>query len=66
MIEFAGQDAMAASVTGQKSDLTASQRAGEKLIRGRPERRLDRHPFLVGEAFDVVKSAATDDTDPIF
>ena len=66
MVEFAGQNAMAASVTREKSDFAPSEFAGEQFIRRRTERRPDLHPFLVRETFDVIQPAATDDADFVF
>ena len=58
MIQFARHDAMSASVPGQEHDLAPREFAGEKIVRGRAERGFDLDPFLVGETFNVVKSAA--------
>ncbi len=66
VIQFAWQDAMAASVAREENDFAPAERASEKFIGWRTKRRFDFHPFLVGEAFDVIKSAAADDADFIF
>src|SRR6478736_6245937 len=54
---------MATRVAREENDFAARERAGEQFIRWRAKRRLDLDPFLIGEAFDVVKPAAADDAD---
>ena len=66
MVQFAGQNAVAAPVARQKNHFAPGELAGEKFIRRRAERRFDLHPFLVGEAFDVIQAAAADDADFVF
>ena len=66
MIQFAGQNPVAASVARQKNHVASGEFAGEQIIGRRAERRFDLHPFLVGEAFEVVKSGAADDADSMF
>ena len=63
MVEFAGHDPMAAPVTGKKNHVAPGELAGQQIVRRRAERGFDLHPFLVGEAFDVVKAGAADDAD---
>ena len=63
MIQLAGQNFVAASVSRQENHVASGDFSGEQIV-GRPaEGRFDFHPFLVGEAFDVVKSRAADDSD---
>jgi len=62
MIQLARQYAVASPVSGQKDHVASGQIAREQIVRGRPEWRFDLHPFLVCEAFDVVKSRTTDDS----
>src|ERR1700733_11444068 len=57
---------MAASVSRQENHFAPGNFSGEQIVRWRAEWRFDFHPFLVGEAFDVVKSRAADDSDSIF
>ena len=66
MIQFAGQDAVAAAVPRQENHVAPGEFAGEQIVRGRAKGRFDLHPFLVGEAFDVVKAGAADDADAMF
>ncbi len=66
MVQFAGQNAVAASVAREKNDLAPGEFAGEQIVGRFAERRFDRHPFLVGEAFDVIKPGAADDADSMF
>ena len=61
-----GQNPMAASVARQENHVAPGEFAGEQIIGRRAERRFDLHPFLVGEAFDVVKPGAADDADVMF
>jgi hypothetical protein len=53
-------------VAREKNDVAAGEPAGEKIIGGFSERGLDLHPFLMGKAFDGIKSAAADDADFVF
>jgi hypothetical protein len=66
MIEFAGKDAVAAAMSGQKNDLASGQSAGEQIVRGRSKRGLDFDPFLAGESIKMVKAGAADDADARF
>ncbi len=66
MVQFARQDAVAASVARQKNHLALGELAGEKRIGWIAERRFDLHPFLAGESFDVIQAAAADDADSEF
>ncbi len=54
---------MAASVAREKNHFAPGDFAGEQIIGWFSEWRFDFHPFLVGEAFDVVKPGAADDSD---
>ena len=65
MIQFAGQNAMAASVSRQENHFAPGEFAGEKIIRRRAKRRFDFDPFLIGETFNVIKSAAADNANSI-
>ena len=62
MIQLARQNAVAAAMSGQKNHIASGQPAREQIIRWRTEWCFDLHPFLVCEAFDVVKSRAADDS----
>ena len=66
MIQLARQNAVAASVARQKNHVAPGERAGEKFVRRRAERRFDLHPFLIGKTFDVIQAAAADDADFVF
>ena len=66
MVQFARQDAVAASVARKENDVASGEFAGEQIVGGLAERRFDFHPFLVGETFDVVKPGAADDADVMF
>ena len=66
MVQFAGQNPVAAPVARQENHVAPGEFAGEQIIGRRAERRFDLHPFLVREAFDVVKSGAADDADVMF
>src|SRR5664279_2987936 len=61
MVQFARQNPMTASMAREKNHVTPGKFAGEQIVGGIAERRFDLHPFLVGEAFKVVKSGAADD-----
>jgi hypothetical protein len=62
MIQFTRQYAVTPPVPGQKNYVASGQFAREQVVRGRPEWRFDLHPFLVCEAFDVVKPRAANDS----
>ena len=47
MIQFAGQNPVAAAVPRQEDHVAPGQLAGEQIVRGRAEGRFDLHPFLV-------------------
>jgi hypothetical protein len=65
MIEFAGQDAVAAAVSGQKNDVASGQFAGEQIVRGRPNGVLTlTHFWRVNPS--IVKAGAADDADARF
>src|SRR5476649_1317377 len=57
---------MAASVAREKNHVASGESAGEQFVGRRTEGRFDLHPFLAGEAFDVIQSAAADDADFVF
>ena len=63
VVEFAGEDAVAASVPGQEDDVASGEFAGEEGVRGWAEGGVELDPFLAGEAFDLVEAAAADDAD---
>lgn len=63
MVEFAWQDAMAASMARKKNNVAAGEFAGEKFVGRSAEGGVDLHPFLVGKTFDVVKAAAANNAD---
>src|ERR1035438_8754535 len=52
---------MAAPVAWKKDHVASGELAGQQIVRRRTEGGFDFHPFLVGEAFDVVKAGAADD-----
>ena len=62
-IEFAGQEAVAASVARQKSDLAAFERAADVGVGRRAERRLHPHFLDLGQAGHGIEPAAADDSD---
>jgi hypothetical protein len=62
MVQLARQNAVTASMSGQKNHIASGQPAREQIIRWRTEWCFDLHPFLVREAFNVVKSRAADDS----
>ena len=66
MRAFAAAAAMAAGVAWEKNHFSTGQRAGKEFIRWRAKRCFDLHPFLVGEAFNVVKPAAANDANAMF
>jgi hypothetical protein len=66
MVQFARQNFVAAPVSRQENDFAPGNFSGEKIIRRRAEGRFDFHPFLVGEAFNVVKSGATNNSNFVF
>lgn len=65
MIELARENPVTTTVAWQEDDIATAQLAGQQIIRGRAERRFDLHPFLPGEAFDVIQPAAADNADPM-
>ena len=56
---------MTATVARQEDHRSSGQFAGEETIGGLAEGCGDGHPFLTGQSFDVIKSAAADDADAI-
>jgi hypothetical protein len=66
MVEFAGQNPVAAPVPRQKNHFASGEFAGEQIVGWRAEWRFDLHPFLVCETFDAVKPGAADDADAMF
>ena len=66
MIEFAGEDAVAAAVACEKNHIASGQFAGEQIVRGRSKRRFDLDPFLAGKPFKIVEAGAADDADARF
>ena len=48
MVQFAGQNPVAAPVARQKNHVAPGEPAGEQIVRGRAERGFDLHPFLAG------------------
>ena len=63
VVQLAGEEPVAAGVAWEEDDRATCELAREEFIRGIAEGRLDLHPFLVGEALDVVKPAAANDAD---
>ena len=63
MVQLAGQDAMAATVAGEKNNLASGEFAGEELVGRRAKGSFHRAPFFAAKALDVVEPAATDDAD---
>ena len=61
MIQFAGQNAMAASVAWKENHVAPGKLAGEQFVRRRAERSFDLDPFLIREALNVIEAAAADD-----
>ena len=66
VVQLAGQNAVAPPVAWKEDNLAAREFSAEQGIRRRAKRRADSGPFLVGEAFDVVKPAAANDADAMF
>ena len=66
MVQFAGQNPVAAPMPRQENHFASGEFAGEQIVGRRAEGRFDLHPFLVREAFDAVKSGAADDADAMF
>src|SRR5262245_42820011 len=66
VVQFARQNAVSAAVSREENDFAPGEFACEQLIRRWAERGFDLHPFLVSEAFQVVKPAAADDADAMF
>src|SRR6478672_3897306 len=63
MIQFRWQDSMSPPMTWQEHDVPTAQPTGQKIIRWLAERRFYFHPFLIGEAFDMIQPAAADNSD---
>ena len=63
VVQFGREEAVAASVARQENNVAPGQLAREQIVRRRAKRRFDFHPFLIGEAFDVVKAGAANDAD---
>jgi hypothetical protein len=57
---------VAASVARQENDFASGDFSGEQIVGRFAEGRFDFDPFLLGEAFDVIKSRAADDSDFVF
>jgi hypothetical protein len=66
VIEFTGENAVASGMARQKDYSSAFEFPGQKLIRSFSEGGFNCHPFLFGEPFDGVKSAAADDPNEMF
>ena len=66
MVQFTGQNSMAAAVPGQEDDFTALKPARQECIRGRAERGFDFHPSFARETFDVIQAAAANEADTVF
>src|SRR6266699_1835430 len=56
---------MAAAMTRQEDDIAPAQLAGKQIVRRRTKRRFNLHPFLFGEAFNVIQAAAPDDANAV-
>ena len=54
---------MTATVARQEDHRSSGQFAGEDTVGRLAEWCCDGHPFLTGQSFDVIKSAAADDAD---
>ncbi len=63
VVELAGEDFVAAAVTGEEHDVAVGDAAGEKVIGGFAERGGDANPAFVLDGFHLVKAAAADDAD---
>ena len=61
VVEFGGQDAVAAAVAGEEDDVAPDEAAGQEIIGGGAEGGFDLDPFLVGEAFDAIEAGSADD-----
>jgi hypothetical protein len=66
MVQFTWQNSVAASMSREKYNFASAEFASKKIIRRRAERSFDFRPFLIRETFDVVKSRAADDSNPVF
>ena len=56
---------MPPAVPGEKHDFPPLKLPGQQIVRGRAKGRLDLHPFLPGQTFDVIQSAAADNANAI-
>src|SRR5579862_9619821 len=62
VIQITGQDSMTAPMTRKKHHFTSLKMTGQKIVGWRAKRGFDLHPFLIGQAFDVIESATADDS----
>ncbi len=65
VVQLGREEAMTAAVAREKDDIAPRETAGEEVVGGRAEGRPDLHPFLLGEALDVIEAAAADDADAL-
>jgi hypothetical protein len=63
VVQLAREETVAARMAWEEDNFTARKLPGEEFIGGIAEGCFDLHPFLIGEALDVVKSAAANDAD---
>src|SRR5271155_3955577 len=62
-VDRRGRQDMAAPMPRHKHDRLSDQRPEAELVGGRPERAVDPSPGEVGEAVDLVETAAADNAD---
>lgn len=65
MIQLRWQNAMPARMARKKNHFASGELAGEKIVGRRAERGFNFHPFLPGETFNVIQSAAANDSNSV-